>query len=74
MFVGSKVILYGLKTLFNLLNIQGWYVILDIAKFNGFKERTVKKKIRKFKRMKSIHETSTLSSESPEKTYMRMTY
>ena len=48
--------------------------ILDKVKINGFKEETVKKKIGKFKRMKSIHETSTLSSESPKKTYMRMTY
>ena len=48
--------------------------ILDIAKINGFKEKTVKKKIEKFKRMKSIHEISTLSSESTKKTYMRIKY
>ena len=40
----------------------------------GSKKKTVKKKIGKFKRMKSIHETSTLSSESRKKAYMRMTY
>ena len=66
---------YYFKT-FNITDLYNkeYLHILDTAKINGFKEKTVKKKIGEFKRMKSIHEISTLSSESPKKTYTRMTF